>query len=51
MVELFYGYRCPECTSDELIDNCDMSSAATKAICKRCGYNGVVEREDRLHRR
>jgi hypothetical protein len=50
---LLYGYRCPrpECRSDELIDNSDVSTVATKALCQRCGYNGVVEREDRLRRR
>jgi predicted RNA-binding Zn-ribbon protein involved in translation (DUF1610 family) len=44
---LLHGYRCPECGSDDLLDNSDYSSAATKALCKDCGYSGVVNKERR----
>lgn len=42
---LLYGYRCPECGSDQLLDNSDLSTTATKALCNDCGYVGVVAQE------
>ena len=42
---LLYGYRCPECGSDQLVDASDVSTTDTKAVCNACDYFGVVTQE------
>ncbi len=39
------GYRCPQCGSADLLDSSDMSTTATKGLCKDCGYDGVVDKK------
>jgi predicted RNA-binding Zn-ribbon protein involved in translation (DUF1610 family) len=42
---LLYGYRCPECGSDQLLDASDVSTTDTKAVCSHCDYFGVLTQE------